>query len=193
MSDESPQPGTTEVQGAGARRGPLTPDEFARLLGESHRTVWTIAAAILHDPAQADDVVQDAATVALSKLGDFDPATSFPAWFGQIVRYVALNESRRRRRHPAAGDDALHTTPAKGEPSPGATHAPFDRRVDEALGALSDVARACLVLRSVHGMTFAQIAEALGIPEGTAMSHVHRARAALRDRLAPLDEKEGHA
>lgn len=193
MSDESPQPGTTEVQGAGARRGPLTPDEFARLLGESHRTVWTIAAAILHDPAQADDVVQDAATVALGKLGDFDPATSFPAWFGQIVRFVALNESRRRRRHPAAGDDALHGSPAKDAHPPTASHAPFDRRVDEALGTLSDVARTCLVLRSVHGMTFTQIAEAMGIPEGTAMSHVHRARAALRERLAPLDPEGGLA
>lgn len=193
MSDESPQPGTTEVQGDGARRGRLTPDEFARLLGESHRTVWTIAAAILHDPAQADDVVQDAASVALGKLENFDPGSSFVAWFGQIVRYVALNESRRRRRHPAGGDDALHTTPAKEPTAPTTSHASFDRRVDEALGTLSDVARACLVLRSVHGMTFAQIAEALGIPEGTAMSHVHRARAALRHRLAPLDEQGGHA
>ncbi|MDX2132822.1 MAG: RNA polymerase sigma factor [Planctomycetota bacterium] len=187
MSDESVQPGMSEDMGTGGPADRLSPQEFALRLQESRRVVWTIAAAILHDSSQADDVVQDAAAIALGKLGDFDPATSFTAWFGQIVRFVALNETRRRRRHPTSGPDALDGAPARR--ADGAS--PFDRRVDAALATLSDVARTCLVLRTVHGLSFAQIAEALDLPEGTAMSHVHRARAVLRERLASNAEEGG--
>jgi RNA polymerase sigma-70 factor (ECF subfamily) len=48
---------------------------------------------------------------------------------------------------------------------------------------LDEVARACLLLRTVHDMPYKQIAQVLEVPEGTAMSHVHRARQAMRQRL----------
>ena len=48
-----------------------------------------LAAAILHDKTAALDVVQEAAVVAMNKLAEFDPRTSFAAWAGQIVRFLA--------------------------------------------------------------------------------------------------------
>ena len=51
------------------------------------------------------------------------------------------------------------------------------------LAALEENARACLLMRTVLGLSYAEIARTLSIPEGTAMSHVHRARKAMRDQL----------
>ena len=52
-----------------------------------------------------------------------------------------------------------------------------------ALRAVGEMSRACMLLRAVHQLSYREISELLGIPEGTAMSHVHRTREALRDRL----------
>jgi len=145
--------------------------------------VWTIAVAILRDSNSADDMVQEATTVALGKLQDFDPRTSFAAWFGQIVRFVSLNESRKRRRSNPQPDEVFSGVASRA----GASARPaFDDRVSAALEALDEVPRTCVLMRTLHNMSFAEIAVALGIPEGTAMSHVHRARAHLRGRLADL-------
>ena len=53
-----------------------------------------------------------------------------------------------------------------------------------ALEELSEEARCCLLLRIVEDLAYSEIAQLLAIPEGTAMSHVHRAKATLRRRLA---------
>mgnify|MGYP000931712418 CR=1 FL=1 len=141
--------------------------------------MWTIAAAILRDPSGADDMVQEAAVIALNKLGEFDPASSFAAWFGQIVRFTSMNESRKRRKASGVGMDVevAGAAPAVGVGG-------FDAGLRDALEALDEVPRTCLLMRTLHQMSFAEISAALSIPEGTAMSHVHRARAAMRERLS---------
>lgn len=159
--------------------------------------LWCVAAAVLGTRADADDVVQDAAAVALVRLGDFDPGTDFVAWMAQIVRYSALNRARLRQRRRTTTMDfsAASTIPARGAQA-GAEESPvtvagqirpgqdsFDDRLLGALHELEETARSCLLLRSVLDLSFKQIAMILDIPEGTAMSHVHRARRRLRERL----------
>ena len=159
----------------------MTPQEFATKLQECRRPIWTIAAAILGDASAADDMVQEAASIALGKLDEFDPSTRFVAWMGQIVRYVSLNESRKRKRLRLVNEDSVHRiSEVKAEDQV------FDSKVAAALETLDETARTCLLMRTVHDLSYTTIAAALGIPEGTAMSHVHRARAALRIRLASL-------
>jgi RNA polymerase sigma-70 factor (ECF subfamily) len=55
-----------------------------------------------------------------------------------------------------------------------------------ALVEVGEVPRACILLRTVEGLAYPEIAKLLGIPEGTAMSHVHRTRQLLRTRLASV-------
>ena len=62
---------------------------------------------------------------------------------------------------------------------------PFDDELTHALGDLEETARGCLLMRVVLDMPYRDISLALNIPEGTAASHVHRARAALRRALRP--------
>jgi RNA polymerase sigma-70 factor (ECF subfamily) len=185
-SDMAHNPAGVPGERGGRDRTTLTPEEFAARLKEHHRIVWTIAASILNSPDEAEDVVQEAAAIALTKLDTFNPDSSFPAWFGQFVRYVSLNEARKRlrarRRQEKQGTELV---PAVEESS---RVEEFDRRILCALESLPEVARACLLLRTLHDLPFTAIARALDIPEGTAMSHVHRARVYLRERLASLNE-----
>lgn len=170
----------------------VSPDEFAAMFEERFRSLWAIALGVLGDAAAAEDAVQEAAVVALRKLDQFQPGTSFVAWMGQIVRFVALNRARRREAAPvepealdrAAGGTAPPAPLAlgpKGQLDPDQLH--FDDRLSKGLATLSETARACLLLRTVEGLDYEEISAALGIPPGTAMSHVHRARAQLRKAL----------
>jgi RNA polymerase sigma-70 factor, ECF subfamily len=167
--------------------------EFAARFEESSPALWCIAAAVLGGRDHAEDVVQEAALIALRKLDEFDPATSFTAWVGQIVRYTALNERRRRAKGGRSGVDpaALPLPERPGPEDPPVTRTggvrhdqnSFDDEVMRALGELEETARACLLLRTVLDMPYREIAGALGIPEGTAMSHVHRSRMSMRRKL----------
>ena len=73
--------------------------------------------------------------------------------------------------------------------APGAE--PFDDDLLRALGGLDETARGCLLMRVVMDMPYKEIALAMDVPEGTAASHVHRARAALRGALRPADSGKG--
>src|SRR5262245_24300868 len=172
---------------------PLTPAAFAAQFQGSWRALWCIAAAVVGDRAQADDVLQEAALVALGKLGQFDPASNFTAWMGQIVRFVALNQARKRTRSLASSVDphaievTAVSTPATSNHSPltgqgqlNEVADSFDERLLSALRGLEDTARACLLMRTLMDMPYRDISLSLNIPEGTAMSHVHRARISLR-------------
>lgn len=177
--------------------GRLTPEEFGALYQACSRRLWCIAAAIVGDKSRASDVLQESAVIALGKLDEFDPATSFHAWMGQIVRFTALNEGRKRQKErpqladPVIMDEALpgavtasgKTGPVDSKGGLKTGQAEFDDHVTAALKTLDDTARACLLLRTVLDLSYREIAETLGVPEGTAMSHVHRARKAMRDQL----------
>ena len=175
---------------------PVSVDEFGRLFAAHHKALWAIAVGIVSDRTLAHDLVQEAAVIALEKKHEFDPRTSFSAWAGQIVRFVSLNEGRKRQRHKASPipQSSFGIAPAAPTVSvPGTSGAEGasgngfrDPRLAAALDALDSTARSCLVMRTVLDMPYAQIAEALSIPEGTAMSHVHRARAALRKALVSI-------
>ncbi len=167
-------PVSGRAPGAGAR---LDRSRFAVLFQGSARVFWAIAAAIVRDSEEAHDVVQEAAMTALGKIAEFDPATDFVAWAGQIVRYTALNELRRRKRERARVETVARTSVGAAEPEPG------DAAVAAALDELDETARDCVLMRVVTGMSYGEISGALGIPEGTAMSHVHRSRVRMRDAM----------
>ena len=185
----------------------LTPSQFAELFQESWRTLWCVTAAILGGRDEVEDVLQEAALIAIGKLGDFDSQTNFTAWMAQIVRYTALNTARRRARRRAVvsiHDDLLEqpagsehrgngSSLASGKGDLGTYEEDFDDRLLGALTLLDQTPRACLLLRTVEGLSYREISDVLGIPEGTAMSHVHRTRQALRERLAPSQRSNSRA
>jgi len=195
MSPHS-EPAARAGSGAAGRQV-LGPAEFSERLQSAQRTLWLIASAVLGRRTDADDVVQEAAVIGLQKLTDFDPATNFPAWMGGIVRNVARNHARKNiRRQTSPTDPRTIDLARRASPSPApspsfdargrlvADQAEFDDRVLSALGTLDETARACLLLRTLRELPYREISVLMGIPEGTAMSHVHRARQSLRHQLS---------
>ncbi len=183
------------------RPEPPTREQFGRWFGECYRLLWTIAAGIVPDRHAAEDIVHDAAVQALGKLDQFEPGTNFPAWMAQIVRYVALNHARKQRRRTsvAAGGEDIAVVPDRPDGVRAQRVHPidaagnlidmqpqFDDDLAAALEALSPTARACTLLRIVEGLDYKDIASLLEIPQGTAMSHVHRSRRHLREKLIAL-------
>lgn len=162
--------------------GSLTPAVFADSFRHCTPALWCIAAAVLGERTHAEDVLQEAAMTGLSKLGAFVPNSNFAAWMGQIVRFTALNHRRKLQRR--AQSETASAAPDLGIPAPApSSGADFDARTTAALGTLTEIARACLLLKTVLELDYAEIAQTLEIPAGTAMSHVHRARAHMRALL----------
>jgi RNA polymerase sigma-70 factor (ECF subfamily) len=173
----------------------MTAEEFCARFQTGSRVLWTLAAGLLGDPTEAEDVCQEAFLAAYEKRDRFEPGTNFHAWMGRFVRNVATNELRKRARRQTASTDP--SVLDRASPVTGCAARPehelydqeeFDERLHSALRELPDVPRACLLLRTLRELSYAEIAVLLEVPEGTAMSHVHRSRLALRARLDPTPD-----
>ncbi len=135
---------------------------------------------LVRDPALADDVVQDAMLRGLTYIRSYRGENA-KAWLLQIVRTTAYARLADRRRAPETPLDAAAEPP---DPADDPEAALIQRQragaLDRALAALPDELRECLVLRELEEMSYRDIARVAGVPLGTVMSRLWRARLALR-------------
>lgn len=133
------------------------------------------------------DLSQEAFIRAFRAIGRFDPERPFYPWFYTILRNLCLNHLGRAARLmevPLADNfQRAANTPL---PDAALERSETRRQVWDALRRLDAKDREILVLREFQGLTYAEIAEVLGIPRGTVMSRLHYARRHLRDKLEPL-------
>src|SRR5918999_1550370 len=155
-------------------------DAFAELVRTHQRRAYAVARAIVLDHHDAEDAVQDGFLHAFRALGRFRPGEPFGAWLHRIVANAALDLQRRRKVRSAG---VLPETVALPFRDP-AESDELRRRLATALERLPERQRAVIVLHDVEGFRHAEIGEMLGIPEGTARSDLHHARAALRRMLS---------
>jgi RNA polymerase sigma factor (sigma-70 family) len=151
-----------------------------RFAGQARR----VAQAILRDPDDADDAAQDGFLSALKHLGRYDPARPFGPW---LMRIVANAAADRRRRRKVRRSDAIPLTAASRRAGPDveADRTGFRDALKDALAELPERQRIAVVLFDVEGYSHREIAETLGVPEGTVRSDVFHARRMLREALAP--------
>ncbi len=155
---------------------------FGALVRLHQRRAYAVARAIVGTHEDAEDAVQDGFLHAYRALDRFLPDQAFGAWLHRIVANAALDLMRRRKVRAA---EELPETVAAPFRDPGeADH--LRGRLTAALGLLSERQRAVIVLHDVEGFKHAEIGSMLGIPEGTARSDLHHARAALRRTLGGL-------
>jgi len=161
-----------------AQRG--SREAFAELVRAHQRRAYAVARAIVLDHHDAEDAVQDGFLHAYRALARFRPGEPFGAWLHRIVANAALDLQRRRKVRTAG---VLPETVALPFRDP-AEAAELRRRLGAALEQLSERQRSVILLHDVEGFRHAEIGELLGIPEGTARSDLHHARAALRRMLS---------
>ncbi|HMA42694.1 MAG TPA: sigma-70 family RNA polymerase sigma factor [Gemmatimonadales bacterium] len=147
-----------------------------------------VARAVLQDPDDADDAAQDAFLAALVKLDQYDARRPFGPW---LMRIVANAATDRRRRRTVRRSETLEEGLVAGGPRPDAVaeREALLGRLREALAQLSPRRRLAVTLFDVEGYSHAEIAEVLGIPEGTVRSEVFHARRRLRTLLADWREE----
>ena len=148
-----------------------------------------VAMSMTEQRADAEDLVQDTLLRAWRSIDTFDGRHP-RAWLLTILRNTQIN--RHRRRRPALLDDPdlvadRNLSDAQVSAEDVVVGRTFDVVVDAALSALPTKFRQVVLLVDVDGLTYAETAEALGVPEGTVMSRLHRARRRIRDRLAAAD------
>jgi RNA polymerase sigma-70 factor (ECF subfamily) len=150
-----------------------------RLLQRYLRAGRAVALAVTGVEADADDVCQDAFIVAIERIDDCRDPAKFGKWLLQIVRNRARNLVRADsgRRLVALGD----TTPAAdSSPATRVERAELRERLLGALAQIPEQHREVVLLHDLEGWKHREIAERLGLPEGTVRSHLHHARRRLR-------------
>jgi RNA polymerase sigma factor (sigma-70 family) len=162
-------------------------EAFASLVAMTSDRMYAIAIRILRDGHLAEDALQGALITAWRQLPTLRDPTRFEAWVRRLLVHACYAEARRRRSWTAN----VRVLPVDGPASPDDTVSVVDRdALDRAFRRLSIEQRAVFVLHHHTGLSLVEIAEALGIPAGTARSRLHYAtqtlRAAIEADAAPV-------
>ncbi|MDE2396879.1 MAG: sigma-70 family RNA polymerase sigma factor [Burkholderiales bacterium] len=150
---------------------------------------YNLARWLLRDEAAAEDVVQDAALRALRHLGSLRGEAR--PWFLAIVRNACFDHVQARRGRREQGgweDEALEAlqwqSGQAGADAASALQGTRERvQIDAAIRSLAPALREVVVLREIEGLDYAEIAQVAGLPIGTVMSRLARARTRLRELL----------
>jgi RNA polymerase sigma-70 factor, ECF subfamily len=155
---------------------------FAQLVRRHQQRAYAVARAVLLSHEDAEDAVQEGFLHAHRALSRFRPDQPFGAWLHRIISNAALDLARRRKVRDTDELVDTHASPFRDPAEADELH----DRLASALTQLPDRQRSVLVLHDVEGYKHAEIGALLGIPEGTARSDLHHARAAMRTILGAL-------
>jgi RNA polymerase sigma-70 factor (ECF subfamily) len=183
---------------------------FEKLFVKYRQRLFGVAWRVLHDEDGALDVVQDAFVKAYQQLGSLRGETRFFPWLRRIAVNLAIDRLRHVKRGVEVsfdeaqfgdGDEAHQERVAADlkdradRTSPG-RHAELSEFTDELRKALEELSlahRTVFLLHAAEGMTYQEIADAMGCNIGTVMSRLFYARRQLQKKLAPHLEDEGSA
>ena len=145
--------------------------------------VERLARHILRDPEDARDAAQEALAKVVVRLPQFRGDAQFSTWLHRLVVNTCRDAAERRkaRAHEQLADD-LSAGWAE-DPVRAAGVSELRRELCDSLAEISPREAQVIVLKDAMGYSFEEIAEAAGMPVGTAKCHAHRGRARLREKL----------
>ena len=167
-------------------------EAFGVLVVRYQERVYRLALRVLRDEEQARDAAQDAFLKAYEALRRFEGRSSFYTWMYRLVYNLCLDMRRRDRSKQhvkwedghAEAASSFESPPSAGtQPEEALERAELRRNLASAIDVLPEDARQTLLLREVDGMSYAEIAETMGIPKGTVMSRLHNARRRVQQVL----------
>jgi RNA polymerase sigma-70 factor (ECF subfamily) len=145
---------------------------------------YNLARWLSRSPADADDIVQDAMLRAFRAFDGFRGGDIKP-WLLTIVRNCSRNvgaDIKRRAHAPLPEEDTNALVSTEASPEMLAMQASETRKLDETIALLPNEFREVLILREMEDMSYREIAEVTGVPIGTVMSRLARARALLKEK-----------
>jgi RNA polymerase sigma factor (sigma-70 family) len=160
-------------------------ESIATLVSGSYPHVRRFAYTLCATQEDAEDAAQEALIVLYRKIGTLRASGALAAWMFRIVRHECLRRARLIRRPPepapalsvpSAEDDVLQRFEAE--------------RIAAAIAALPPDHRQVLIMRDVQGYSGRMVADVLGLSIAAMKSRLHRARAAVRDHLPDMTDRE---
>jgi RNA polymerase sigma-70 factor (ECF subfamily) len=150
------------------------------LVRRHQAAIYRVCFRILFDAEDAADATQEAFIRAYDKLSTFHNRSAFKTWMTRVAVNVSLN-ARSQQRDGIPLDDLELVSPASTESI--VMRAEAVAQLHHALQALPANHRVAVVLRDLEGYSYAEVASALDVPEGTAKGWAHRGRERLKELL----------
>jgi RNA polymerase sigma-70 factor (ECF subfamily) len=162
-------------------------DAMERVLESVAPSIRRFAIGMCKNEADAEDVVQDALLSIATKLDSFEGRSSFTTWAFTLARTACSRRRRGLKNRPAEGAEVLDAQPSTARsPEERAAGRELGALVERALETLPEDQRWVVLLRDGEGLTAPEAAEVIGASVEALKSRLHRARAALREALAPM-------
>jgi len=187
-----------EEQALVARLRRRESEAFTELVRLYQHRVFGLLLRIMGQPDEAEELAQEVFVNVYRGLDSFRGESSLRTWIYRIATNQAKNRLKYLSRRRAGKQESLDDHPDEsafmplGEPVPrpdrAAEGAEMERIVSAALSALDAEHREVLVLRDIEGLAYEEIAQVLGLAEGTVKSRLFRARYALKQRIAAVME-----
>jgi RNA polymerase sigma-70 factor (ECF subfamily) len=175
----------------------LAGDQLAweQIVRQNWRKVFNVAYKFVGKHDEAEDLTQDIFLKIFKALNTFDRRANFQTWIISISRNLCIDHYRsvRKERQTIARDvDSSELQPATLERGPyaQAEHQDLRAQLRHALDALPLALRTAVVLRDLHELSYQEIADRLGLPEGTVKSRINRGRIELAHQLKRLQDKQ---
>jgi RNA polymerase sigma-70 factor (ECF subfamily) len=165
------------------------PDAFTELVRRHRDRMWAVALRTAGDPEEAADALQDALISAYRNAASYRGEAAVTTWLHRVVVNACLDRMRRRKARPSVplmDDDPDSGARAVPDPRDDMDRLELRMEIDKALRALPVDQRSAIVLVDVEGLSVAEAATLLGVPEGTVKSRCSRGRARLAVALAGL-------
>jgi len=161
---------------------------WSRIVSTHWRRVFNIAYKFTGRYDEAEDLAQDVFLKLFKSLDTFDRRANFQTWLTSVSRNLCIDHYRSVRRERETMNrtiDPNTLTPVAPGASPQALLEQRDRvtQLREALDRLTPPLRAAVMLRDIHELTYQEIADRLGLPEGTVKSRINRGRAELARQI----------
>jgi RNA polymerase sigma-70 factor (ECF subfamily) len=163
---------------------------FNQLVLKYRNRVTSIAARMLGDRAEAEDLAQDVFVKVYHSLRSFQGEALFSTWLYRITSNGCLNRRKRQQRERRLHDAIEEIEPLAFDPFAN-PHSALERKqlgalLERIIRELSEDQRLVLILRDVEGLSYEEIAESLSVELGTVRSRLHRARQEVQARIKAL-------